>query len=99
MIACCGWVGGGALGCPDPTAASGEDVFFEEALTNDLFQVLLEALAVDDFAPHTVGKSNILLLLGGGVVMNWSRTSDPWLDLDNVEDLVDGESQRSEVFC
>jgi len=76
-----------------------EDVFFEEALTNDLFQVLLEALAVDDFAPHTVGKSNILLLLGGGVVMNWSRTSDPWLDLDNVEDLVDGESQRSEVFC
>ena len=32
------------------------------------------------------------------VVLDWFRTSDPWLVIDGVEDLID-EHQRSEVLC
>ena len=30
-----------------------------------------------------------------GVVLDWSRTPDPELILDDVEDFVDGKSERS----
>ena len=33
-----------------------------------------------------------------GIVLNWSRVLNPWLVLDVVEDLIDEESQRSEMM-
>ena len=34
-----------------------------------------------------------------GVVLDGSHTPNPGLVLDGVEDLVEGESERSELFC
>ena len=33
------------------------------------------------------------------VVLDRSRTPDPWLILDGVEDLVEGELEQDEVLC
>ena len=33
------------------------------------------------------------------IILDWSWVSDSRLVLDGIEDLVDGEPERSEVFC
>jgi len=33
------------------------------------------------------------------IIPNWSRAPNPRLVLDGIEDLVDGEPERSEVLC
>ena len=76
-----------------------KDVLFEEALSNELFQVLLESPAVNDLVSLTVMIRAIFFCSEKrGIVSNWSQTPDSRLVLDGIEDLVDGESQQSEMM-
>jgi len=62
-------------------------------------QVFSEALTANDFVPFTVIIGTVLFFSGRcKIVMDWYRALDPWLILDGVEDLIYGESERSEVL-
>jgi len=77
-----------------------KDVLFEEILVDELFQVLLEGPTVDGLVPLTVMVIGIFFCSEKhGIVPNWSLASNSLLVLDGIEDLVDGEPQRSEMFC
>ena len=57
VITCCGWIRGGAFGCPDSEAASGvrnEDIFLAEAFADELLEVFSEAPTVGGLVPLTV---------------------------------------------
>jgi len=72
----------------------------EEALADELFQVLLDASTVDSLLPLFVMVRAVFFCLGEyGIILAWFRMSDPWLVLDGVEDLIDSELQQSEVLC
>jgi len=64
VIACCGWIGGGALDCPDSETASDVRTLFEKALTSELFQVLSEAPIVDGFVPFNIIVGAVLFYSG-----------------------------------
>jgi len=67
---------------------------------DELFQIPLKVLVVDGFMPLTVIEGIILFCSGEcGVVLYWSRIFDQRLVLDGIEDLVDWEPERGEVFC
>ena len=69
-----------------------EDILFEEALTDGLFQVPLKASAMDDLVPLTVMVGAVLFCSGmQGVVLDGSRMLDPGL-------VLDGEPERSELL-
>jgi len=69
-------------------------------LDDKLFQVFLEAPAVDSLVPLTVVvRTTLFYSEKCRFVSDWSRASDPRLVLDGVEDLVDGEPKQSEVLC
>jgi len=54
---------------------------------------------VDGLVPFTVVVGTVFLRLGKrGIVVDWSRASNPGLIFDGVEDLVDRELQRNEAF-
>jgi len=87
-------VAGKAAGSGAQSYFGCEDVFFLEALLNELFQVLLEGPTVDSLVPFGFMVGAILLRIGTrGIVLDWFCTSDLWLVLDVVEDLVDREPQ------
>ena len=87
------------LGCLDLGAFRSKDVLLEEALSDKIFQVLLEGPAVDNFVSFTIMIGVILFCSEKcEIVLNWSWISNPWLVLDGVEDLINGELQKSEVF-
>ena len=97
MIACGGWVGGKALGCPAPEVAL--NVLFEEALSNKFFQVPLEAFAVDGLVFLAFVEGIILFHSEEcGVALDWLRASYPQLVFDGAEDFIDGKLQRNEVL-
>ena len=78
----------------------GKDAFFEEALADKLFHVLPKALVVDGFVPFIVAVETILFCSEKcRIVPDWSRAYDPWLVLDGIGDLIDGEPERSKVLC
>ena len=65
-------------------------MLLEEALLNELFQILLEGSTVDDLMSFGFVVGAMFFRPGKqGIVLDWSRTSDPWLVLDGVEDLID----------
>ena len=64
VITCCGWVGGRALGCPDPEAVSSEDIFLEEALADELLQVLSETPTMDGLVSLNVMVGAVLCCSG-----------------------------------
>ena len=75
------------------------DIFFEDALLNELFQVLSEGPTVDGLVPFGFVVGAVFLRSEKrGIVLDLSWTSDPWLILDGVEDLIDREPQWSEVY-
>ena len=75
------------------------DVFFEEALADELFQVSSKVLTMDGSVPLAVMEGTILFCSGKfEVVMDRSRTSDPQLVLDSVEDLVNRKHEWGECF-
>ena len=54
---------------------------------------------MDGLVPFTVMVRPVLFCSEKcRIIPDWSRTSDPRLVLDAIEDLVDGETKRSEVL-
>ena len=83
MIICCGWIGDGPLSCPDLKVAY---VLFEENLLDELFQVLSEDPTVD-------GPVSLTVMVGVTFFC-----SEKWGIVSDLEDLVNGEPQQSEIF-
>jgi len=68
-------------------------------LTDELFQVPPEALVMDSLVSLTIVIRAILFCSRTrGVVLDGSRMPDPGLILDDVENFVDGEPERSELL-
>ena len=77
-----------------------QDVFFEEAQADDLFQIFPGASTVDSLVPLTIVVRAVFFYSEEfGIVLDQFRTSDSWFILNDVEHLIDGEPQRSEVLC
>ena len=75
-----------------------ENVFFEEALLNELFQVLSDGPTVDDLVPFGFIVGAVFLRPEkSGIMLDWSWTSD-WLVLDGVKGLIDRKPQWSEIY-
>ena len=54
---------------------------------------------MDGLVPFVVVVGTLFLRPGKrGIVLDWSRASDPGLVFDGFKDLVNRELQRSEVF-
>ena len=67
---------------------------------DELFLIFPEAPAVDGLVPFAVGVRTILFCSRKcRIVSDWSRASDPPLVLDGIEDLVNGEPERSKMLC
>ena len=76
-----------------------EEVFFEEALTDKLFQVLSEISAVDGLVPMSIVVRTVFFCSREcGVVLDRFWTSDSWLVLDGVEELIDGSLSGMKCF-
>ena len=89
------------LGCTDPEVTLGVRTYsIREALADEFIQVSSEAPTMGDLMCLTIMVGVALFCLKmRGVVLDGSQTPNPGLVLDGVEDLVDGEPERSELFC
>ena len=66
------------------------DIFFKDALLNELFQVLSKGPTMDGLVSFGFVIGAVLFRVGKREIMlDCSRASDPWLILDGVEDLID----------
>ena len=76
-----------------------EDILLEEALSDEFFQVPLEARAMDGLVPLD-RHGRVVLFCSGmrGVILDESWTPNPALILDGVEVLIDGEPKRSKLL-
>ena len=76
-----------------------KDVLFEEALLDELFQIPSEGPTIDDLVPFTFVVGAVFLRPGKRrIVLDRLRAFDPRWILEGVEQFVDRELQRSEVF-
>ena len=67
---------------------------------DEFFQVPSEVPTMDGLMPLTVVVGASLFCSGmRGVMLDGSRTPDSGLILDDVEDYVDGDPERSELLC
>jgi len=62
VIACCGWVRGGVLGCPDPEAVLGVRTYFLRKSWRMSSSKYLRRLTMDDLMSLTRGRSGTFLL-------------------------------------
>ena len=54
---------------------------------------------MDDLVSLAIVEGAVVLYSEvGKIILDWLQASDPRLVLDGIKDLVDGESQRSEIL-